>query len=191
MAQESWSPGYTCDMESRCERSTEGVATLIIFGGLPGVGKTAIARELARCIQALYLRIDSIEQAILASGVMNEPINDAGYRVAYAVAEENLRIGRTVVADSVNPISLTREAWVSVAIRAGARAIEIEVECSNVDEHRRRVEMRTADIPGLRLPTWREVVERDYHPWDRQRLMIDTAGRTIEENVDAIRQSLR
>lgn len=178
-------------MDLRCERPTVDVATLIIFGGLPGVGKTAIARELARRMQALHLRVDSMEQALRDAGFGNDSIHDAGYRVAYAVAEDNLRIGRTVVADSVNPISVTREAWVSVAIRAGARAIEIEVECSNVDEHRRRVEMRTTDIPGLRLPTWREVVERDYHPWDRQHLMIDTASRTVEQNVDTIRQSLR
>jgi DNA polymerase III delta prime subunit len=37
---------------------------LIIFGGLPGVGKTTVARELARQIGALHLRIDSMEQAI-------------------------------------------------------------------------------------------------------------------------------
>src|ERR1017187_6255624 len=104
---------------------------LIILGGLPGVGKTTIAAELARRIGALHLRIDSIEQAIRASGVVSPPLNDAGYRVAYAVAEDNLRIGRTVIADSVNPLHLTREAWVSVANRAQVRAIEIEVKCSD------------------------------------------------------------
>ncbi len=163
---------------------------LIVFGGLPGVGKTAIAAELARVIGALYLRIDSIEQAIRASGVVSRPLDDAGYRVAYAVAEDNLRLGRTVIADSVNPIKLTRDAWASVASRAGVRAVEIEVTCSQVSEHRRRVETRAADIPGLKLPAWEEVLGRDYHPWDRERLVIDTAGRTVAQNVDAIRQVL-
>jgi cytidylate kinase len=36
---------------------------LIIFGGLPGTGKTAIAQQLARELGAVYLRIDSMEQA--------------------------------------------------------------------------------------------------------------------------------
>ena len=163
---------------------------LIIFGGLPGVGKTAIAAELARLIGALHLRIDSIEQAIRASGFVNQPLDDAGYRVAYAVAEDNLRIGGTVIADSVNPLPLTRDAWVSVANRARVRAIEIEVMCSDVNEHRRRVETRNTDIPGLKLPIWEEVVGREYHLWDREHLVIDTASRTIEQNVDAIRQVL-
>ncbi len=164
---------------------------LIIFGGLPGVGKTAIAVELARLTGAVHLRIDSIEQAIRASGMVNQPFDDAGYRVAYAVAEDNLRIGRTVIADSVNPLRVTREAWAAVANRARVRAIEIEVECSDVDEHRRRVETRTTDIPGLELPTWEEVVGREYDPWDREHVVIDTAGRSVEQNVDAIRQMLR
>jgi predicted kinase len=163
---------------------------LIIFGGLPGVGKTAIAAELARVIDALYLRIDSIEQAIRASGVVSRPLDDAGYRAAYAVAEDNLRLGRTVIADSVNPISLTRDAWASVASRAGVRAIEIEVKCSEVSEHRRRVETRATDILGLKLPTWEEVIGRDYQPWDRKHLVIDTADRTVAQNVDTIRQEL-
>lgn len=107
------------------------MATLIIFGGLSATGKTTIARELARQIGAMYLRIDSIEQALRDSGAVTQPINDAGYRVAYALAEDNLRLGRTVVADSVNPLSITRDAWIEVAKRAQVSALEIEVKCSN------------------------------------------------------------
>jgi len=163
---------------------------LIVFSGLPGVGKTAVARELALNIGAVYLRIDSMEQAILASGIASQPLNDAGYRVACAIAEDNLRLGRTVIADSVNPLRITRDAWVDVANRVQLGAIEIEVKCSDVNEHQCRVETRIADIPGLRLPTWEEVVSREYHPWDREHLVIDTAGRTVEQNVNMVREVL-
>lgn len=165
-------------------------AKLVIVSGLPGVGKTTIARELARQTGAMHLRIDSIEQALRASGAWNESAGDAGYCVAYAVAEDNLRIGRTVIADCVNPLRLTRDAWVSVAERAGARAIEVEVTCSRPEEHRRRVEERVADIPGMRMPTWADVIARVYHAWDRKPLMIDTADRSIEEDVRLIRAAL-
>jgi predicted kinase len=164
---------------------------LIIFGGLPGAGKTAIASELARQLDAVYLRIDSIEQAFRDSGVFSGPVEDAGYRAAYALAEDNLRLGRTVVADSVNPLKLTRDSWTEVASSAGVTAVEIEVICSDPKEHRRRVETRASDIPGLRLPTWREVVSREYHAWDRERLVIDTAGHAVEESVEIIRSMLR
>ena len=73
------------------------------------------------------MRVDSIEQAIRDSGTMAEPINDAGYRVAYAIAEDNLRLGRTVISDSVNPIHLSRDAWISVANRAQVRVAELRL----------------------------------------------------------------
>ena len=163
---------------------------LVIFGGLPGVGKTTIARELARQIGAVHLRIDSIEETIRSSGAVSQPLNDAGYRVAYAVAGDNLRAGRTVIADSVNPIRLTRDAWVEVAAHAHVAVLEIEVTCSDITEHRRRVEARLSDIAGLNLPSWKDVVSREYHPWDREHLIIDTANRSVERSISMIRDAL-
>ena len=150
--------------------------TLIIFGGLPGTGKTAIARELARELGAVYLRIDSIEQAIRDSRMLDKPIDDAGYRVAHVLAEDNLRMGRTVVADCVNPLQITRDAWMGTAGRANARAGEVEVICSDPQQHRQRVDSRVSDICGLKLPTWDEVISREYEAWQRKHIVIDTAG---------------
>lgn len=163
---------------------------LIIFGGLPGTGKTAIARELARRIGAVHLRIDSIEDAIRSCEAFVPPLDEAGYRVAYAIAEDNLRIGRTVIADSVNPIAITREAWREVARRAQAGAMEIEVTCSDAQVHRSRVEQRSSEIPGLKLPTWQEVVSREYEPWDCEHLLVDTAKRSVEENVTTLQEAI-
>lgn len=163
---------------------------LIVFAGLPGVGKTAIARELARQIAATYLRIDTIEQSLRDSKQSEEPMDDSGYRVAYALAEDNLRLGRKVVADCVNPLVVTRDAWQAVAQRAGVAIVDVEIVCSDTNEHRRRVEKRTSDIAGLRAPSWEEVVSREYHPWDRERIVIDTTGTSIEESVRILRQEL-
>ena len=50
--------------------------------------------------------LSDIEDTLPADG--GEVVaSGAGYRVAYAIAEENLRLGRTVIADSVNPIKLS------------------------------------------------------------------------------------
>ncbi len=153
---------------------------LIVLSGLSGVGKTTIARELARATGAVHVRIDSIEQALRQAGLK---IECEGYSVGYAVAEDNLRLRRVVIADCVNPWPLTRDEWRATAERAGARALEVEIVCSDADEHRRRVESRAPDIMGHRLPAWQEVIDRDYCGWDRQRLVIDTARLSVEQSV--------
>jgi predicted kinase len=156
---------------------------LVVLSGLPGVGKTTIARLLATAIGAVHVRIDSIEQALRNAGMK---VDGEGYGVAYAVAEDNLRLGRAVVADCVNPWPLTRNEWRSVAERAGVEALVVEIVCSDADEHRRRVESRSPDIPGHRLPSWRDVLERDYRPWEEERVVIDTACASVAESVRAI-----
>jgi predicted kinase len=167
------------------------MATLIVFGGLPGTGKTTIAREVAREVNAAYVRIDTIEQALQASETLDRPIDDAGYRVAYVLAEDNLRLGGTVVADCVNPLQITRDAWIDVATRAQAKTVEVEIVCSDPQQHRQRVVNRVPDIAGLKLPTWDEVVAREYESWLREHVVLDTAYRSVSDNVNELLQLLR
>ena len=162
---------------------------LVVFGGLPGVGKTTIARELARQLRAVYLRIDTIEYPIRESRDLQGPVGGTGYEVAYALAGDNLGLGLIVVADSVNPLPITRNAWRDVARRADVPIVEVEVICSDAAAHRRRIETRAGDFPGWTL-TWQEVVDRDYRPWDRERVVIDTAAAGVDESVGAVRAAV-
>lgn len=159
---------------------------LIAFGGLPGVGKTTIAKTIARKLAAVYLRIDTLEQAFNASGTSRSEIGPAGYLAGYAVADDNLRLGLTIVADSVNSLNVTRRAWRTVALEAGVRIAEVELICSDTAAHRMRVETRRADISGHQRPTWKDVLERQYDRWESERLIIDTAKLSIEQAVETI-----
>lgn len=164
---------------------------LIILGGLPASGKTTIAKDLAQALHAVHLRIDSIEQALRdALGLMDD-IGPAGYQIAYAIAADNLRLGQMVIADSVNPLQITRQAWRQVAKQLNHPFVEIEIICSNPETHRQRVESRVPDIAGLKQPRWQDVLARDYEPWDRPHLVLDSAKLPAPVIVNEICEHLR
>jgi predicted kinase len=152
---------------------------LYVFSGLPGTGKTTLSQRLAAELGAVHLRIDTIEQAL--RDLCSIDVQGEGYRLAYRLAADNLRLGSSVVVDSCNPIELTRREWRAVTTECGARAVDIEVVCSDPAEHRARVEQRTAAVEGLQLPTWQDVEQRQYDPWTGDRIVIDTANRSAAD----------
>jgi predicted kinase len=158
---------------------------LIVLGGLPGVGKTTIARELVARSPAAYLRIDSIDEALKKLGAF-EDLGPEGYVVAYELATSNLQLGMTVIADCVNPLPVTREAWRAVAAATSSRLLEAEIICSDPLEHRKRVEERKPEFSCITLPTWEEVCHREYAPWTTPHLVIDSALTNASEAAELI-----
>lgn len=163
---------------------------LIVFSGLPGTGKTTIAKALAAQTNAVYLRIDTIEQAIRDAGVFPQGVGSSGYQVANALALSNLALGHTVVVDCVKPVAESRQAWSETALRASTSLVNIQVVCSDQHEHQRRVETRASDIPGLTPPTWQSVLAHEYEPWHDAPFTVDTAQLPAAEAVAMITRQL-
>ena len=108
------------------------------------------------------------------------------------MAEDNLRLGHGVIADSVNPDRVDPRR-LGRRRRAGPAppVLRVELICSDTAEHRRRVEERRSQGPGLRFPDWAAVQAREYHPWTEADLRLDTALETVESATERIARTCR
>lgn len=164
---------------------------LIVFSGLPGTGKTTIAKGLAATLGAVYVRVDTIEQALRDSPDFARDVGRTGYLIAYELSATNLGLGGTVVVDCVNPVMESRRAWRDISVRSGAPLLNLKVICSDVTEHRRRVETRQMDITGLARPSWHSVLNHEYESWDTEPFTVDTALDSPAQALAAIADYLK
>lgn len=112
--------------------------------------------------------------------------------VAYSLARENLQLGGTVIADSVNLLALTRDTYREIALSTRTDYLEIEIVCSDIIEHRKRVETRVSEVEGLTLPDWKQVTDLVYEPWSREHLVLDSyslsSDESVSRNIDVLSQ---
>jgi predicted kinase len=161
-------------------------AELVVFAGLPGSGKSTSAEVVAARLGAVWIRVDTLEAAMLRAGIPRSfETGLAAYLAARDLAEDHLRLARPVVIDAVNGVEEARSMWRELATRCQAVRTVVEVVCPDPVEHRQRVEGRRPPTPPLPAPTWAEVLSREYRPWDEPVLTLDSR-RPVQENVERV-----
>lgn len=152
---------------------------LIALAGLPGTGKSTLARALGRALRAPVLSVDVIEAALFRAGVERaQPTGLAAYVVASALAERQLALGLPVVLDAANYVEPGRQMWRDLAAGRGVALRWVELVCSDDAVHRARLDARGDHLPGLRVVTWDDVLRRraETEPWGDPRLVLDTTS---------------
>lgn len=162
------------------------MAVLVSFSGLPGVGKTTIAKKLALLTDSTHLRVDSVKAALKRSTLQIHPAEDAGYLAIASIALDNLLLGNDVIADTVNPTAMTRKLWTDTASRGKSALVNVEVICESKDLHRHRIESRKSDVEGLVVPNWQKVTGRNFEEWQEDRLVADTSVSSPDECASKI-----
>jgi predicted kinase len=160
---------------------------LIVLTGLPGSGKTTIAEGVAHKLGYPVFSVDPIESSMLSVGMKrNYTTGLAAYRVAQILADENLRLGQSVIIDAVNAVPEARQAWEKLARKYKAKLIIIECVYGDETLHRDRVTARVRRLPGFNELTWQEVQEdrKRYKKWQRKHLILDSAD-PAESNISS------
>lgn len=164
---------------------------LIVFSGLPGTWKTALAEAVGRKLGIPVFAKDWLEATLLRCELVpsneGKPLGSAGYQLLTTLAEHQLRLGQSVMLDSVASTESIRSSWKQLAAQYEADWLVIECICSDESLHRARLKKRHRHIPDWHELDWADVetVKSYFLPWEETRLVVD-AVLPVDENLKTI-----
>ncbi len=133
-------------------------ARLILTCGLPGAGKTGLARQLAADRSAVRLTKDEWLIA-LGSSPWDTPTREKVERELWRLAQEILRLGLSVVLD-FGLWTRVERAEMRVAARGLGVAVELHFVDVPTEELWRRIEARNSEPPWSGYPIARADLDR-------------------------------
>jgi predicted kinase len=155
------------------------------MAGLPGVGKSSIARGLAAELGVCLFELDRIEAPLLER-ISGDTLGWGGYEILTSLADDHLALGHGVILDCVSWVRPLRARWAKLADAHAAAFRPIEVVCSDEALHRARLVQRHRGSRGLGDIGWERVEQARglYEAWDTPRLALDST-RPLEDLVRA------
>jgi aminoglycoside phosphotransferase family enzyme/predicted kinase len=167
---------------------------LILVGGLPGSGKSTIARALAERIGADCLSSDVLRKelagaepgarlpAAVGAGIYSAAMSALTYRELQAQAERQLHAGRSVVLDATFGRVAARRPAAALARTVGAVFVAAECRCS---PRLARERLASRAHPGYAGPSdagWEvyRSMRRTFEPFGPDAVPVDTS-RPLEE----------
>lgn len=165
--------------------------TLIVFAGMPGSGKTTLARMTAQHLRLPVFSKDRVQRVLRDHHLAAENTGD-GYYIILDQADEQLALGVSVILDATFPLDHFRLVASETAARHQARFCAIYCTCSDDAVWQERMESRVHYIPGWRPVGWADVLRMRgyYQPWGDNALMVDSMVYP-QQNFDRVLQEIR
>jgi predicted kinase len=161
----------------------------LVLSGLPGTGKSELARRIGARLRIPVLSVDPVESAILRAGIApGFATGLAAYLVVEALADSQLSLGQGVIVDAVNAVEPAKDMWRALASKHGVALRVVECHCSDEALHRERLAARRRGLAAnFREPTWDDVQRRrrEYTPWVEPLLTVDAIA-PRESNDDRV-----
>ncbi|MWV41914.1 AAA family ATPase [Natrialba sp. INN-245] len=161
--------------------------TLIVYCGLPGVGKSAASAYTTERLQAGRYRSDEVRKQLFPDPEYTAAETDATYEELLERARADLEGGSSVVLDATFRTERLRDRAAALAREVDAETVFTRVTC-DPDVVERRLAERTNSVSDADLRVYR-LVKESFEPLERDHVVVDNSG-PLEETRRQIDRSV-
>jgi len=122
---------------------THAATFLLQLAGAPAVGKSKLAAAITSRVPAVIVNSDVVKSTLLDNGIEWTLAGPAAYQTLFALADDFLGQGHSVILDSPSHYAYIPENGERIARQHGCPYRFIELACGDIDELRRRMAQRT------------------------------------------------
>lgn len=172
-------------------QETTAKPVLLLLSGLPGTGKSFLARRLAEALPFVIIESDVVRKILFPQPLYTAQESHWVHRTCHALMARLLKRGVRVIYDATNLIEYHRELVYRIAQKAGARLVVVKTVASE-EVVRERLRARQEEARELSDADWRVYrrmasrQEQVSHP----HLVIDTSE-DLEEAVAKVLRFIR
>lgn len=161
---------------------------LILFTGLPGCGKTTLARQVAHNSGFPLFSKDRIQSALVQQKLAPRATAD-GYLLIMDQADEQLSLGVSCILDAVFPLPGFRQRVKEIAFHHSARLQVVHCICSDEVIWRQRFQGRVQYHDYWTPVGWEEVerLQSIYEPWSSEFLVLEVDSVcNVQDNLQQV-----
>lgn len=174
-----------------------GRPVLVMLCGLPGTGKSTLARELAPRLPAVVVESDQVRRRLYNPPSYSPEESQQVHRVCHILMGWFLNHYYHVIYDATNLYEHHRQLVVRLAARNAARLIVVEVTAVDEAIRQRLVPRRQYDLAadppeGYSDADWEVYLRmrRRAEPIQHEHISLDTSNMDVEQAVRSVLQAV-
>lgn len=125
------------------DSGTHSAKFLLQLAGAPATGKSQLAAAITSHVPAVIINSDVVKSTLLDNGIEWKLAGPAAYQTLFALADDFLGQGHSVILDSPSHYAYIPENGERIACQHGVPYRFIELVCDDSGELRRRMAQRT------------------------------------------------